>query len=551
MYNNSDQYRMIVNETDLIQKHRPDYEEDDNASLDAFVEIFSDVNFFTGGSHASTDFHTISGATQKGRDRDVRHPTKSKCHSGRVSGMKFKGSTAGVSKRVAVAVVAAWLCFGAGGPVWAAGMKNSVLTLGQALELAVRHNPGYHAALQGVAAARAELAAAKGTRFPRVDLFSGYWYDPYQPRRLIPGALLRDLPQDKIFQNQILSAGATAFFPLYTGGRIGADIRGSDFGLAAARHQAVQARQDLELQVTRTFYSALLLGRVVRAERRNVAQLVEAERVVSEFLRHGEAARLQRLRVLARLAAVHQALIRARNDRRNALAQLVRLIGMPETTSPRLGGPRVFEPVVLPPLNDSTLLAKARANRPVLQALKAALGRQHARVQAARAGERPQVGIQATYMAAKGLDNGSPLVDNQGVFTVTLSQLLFDGGVVRAGIDRARARMFELEDRLADLRLEVRRQVRTALDDLRAAAAGVRNSRPAVAQAQEALRVEVLKFKVGKGVVDSLLLAQAEALKAEVEYDSALVAYRLAYVGVQHTVGEDLIEAAANRSGTK
>lgn len=54
----SDEYRMIVNETDLIQKHRPNYEEGENATLDAvdqierilrhpeaFKGIFSNVNF--------------------------------------------------------------------------------------------------------------------------------------------------------------------------------------------------------------------------------------------------------------------------------------------------------------------------------------------------------------------------------------------------------------------------------------------------------------------------------------------------------------------------
>lgn len=54
----SDEYKKIVNETDLIQKHRPDYTEGDNASLDAidqierilrhpeaFVSIFNDNDF--------------------------------------------------------------------------------------------------------------------------------------------------------------------------------------------------------------------------------------------------------------------------------------------------------------------------------------------------------------------------------------------------------------------------------------------------------------------------------------------------------------------------
>ena len=35
----SEEYRMIVNETDLIQKHRPNYDEGDNATLDAVEQI--------------------------------------------------------------------------------------------------------------------------------------------------------------------------------------------------------------------------------------------------------------------------------------------------------------------------------------------------------------------------------------------------------------------------------------------------------------------------------------------------------------------------------
>ncbi len=54
----SDEYRMVVNDTDLIQKHRPDYEEGERATLDAidqiervlrhpnaFIGVFSDNNF--------------------------------------------------------------------------------------------------------------------------------------------------------------------------------------------------------------------------------------------------------------------------------------------------------------------------------------------------------------------------------------------------------------------------------------------------------------------------------------------------------------------------
>jgi len=120
---------------------------------------------------------------------------------------------------------------------------------------------------------------------------------------------------------------------------------------------------------------------------------------------------------------------------------------------------------------------------------------------------------------------------------VELKFPLFDsgrrGGEIRkahAEAQRARA------ERLAFF-LRVQQEVRSALARLRAAGERLEANRLSVQEAQEALRVERLKYEQGRSIVNDVLDAEAAALTAESLYKEALLAERIERLGLELALG--------------
>ncbi len=90
---------------------------------------------------------------------------------------------------------------------------------------------------------------------------------------------------------------------------------------------------------------------------------------------------------------------------------------------------------------------------------------------------------------------------------------------------QADAEQTALQERLRELKLQIRMEVQNARDAINADTKRVQTTKAAIAEAKEALDIEQLKYNLGKGTIVDVLDAQDALLRAETNHARAMAAF--------------------------
>ena len=422
-----------------------------------------------------------------------------------------------------------WIMLGQS-PSWAQG-----LTLTELIRMALERNPGIAAAQQGVHVQKQGRAVAQRQRYPRLDIDTSYLGAYPDQKRLIRRTLLEDRTElsDK-FAHNIFTGSITLRVPIYTGGRLRAQVAIGELATRLAQNRLAQTRNDLIFNVSSTYYAILRVQEDIKASKAALQGLETARRNAALLVRVGRTPKVELLKISTRLAAVQQALIRVQNTLDLAHAGLNTRLGLEDVTQRlEIGGTlRAF----LQPVDVQASRVIALSERPEIQIAQRRLAIQAQQVRIAQAERLPQVRFQARYLGAIDPDDVSPIPDD-GTFEVTLSQPLFTSGVISARIARERARLAQLRYELQQRKLAVTLEVERAVLNLREAQERRDAADAARDEAREVLRIEQLKLKVGKGKTEDLLIAQAAQLQVESNFFRALADVNIASAELQRATG--------------
>ena len=414
-----------------------------------------------------------------------------------------------------------------------AGEPTPPYTLSDLIRLALERNPAIAAAKSGIEVAIHGLDAAKGERLPVITFGSGYLYSPSESKRLIRRAQLSGLRKGKVFNQQIIDLGAVLTIPVYTGGRIAANIELSKLNELVSRQRLSQTRDVLILNVASTYYNIVKIGKIVEATILSRKRLLESKRVVEARVTAEKAVPADLFKINARLADVDQNLIVARNGVELAHAVLNTLLG-DET----LGKKFVLKedlPYKLEPVDLQRDVAMALERRPQYQIAKKQVEIQQQRVGIEGAKRWPQVSVEGTVSGAGGDKGFFPLTDDQTI-GLKLAVPIFDKPL-RDQIAKERAKLRELRARLRQQKLATVLDVKQAHLNVIAAENRIKVAEAVRKEAAEALRVEQSKFKVGKTTVEFVLDAQAAQLQSEVNYFQALSDFNVQKLALKKAIG--------------
>lgn len=414
---------------------------------------------------------------------------------------------------------------------------DTLLSLRAALELAAAGNPRLQSARHAARSAAFGASAARRRLLPTFEAGAGYFYSPVEERRLIPRARLADLQMGQIFNTHIGDVGGLLTIPLYQGGELRSRARAAE---AEAERVAAGAEltEDVVLFLTAAkYYEVLRRELSVRATEASVANLLETRRIVQQLVEVGRAAPVALFRVNTRLANVQLDLLRERNGVAKALADLEALVGvrLPDrdfVLSDTLG----FLPAEL---GLDTLVARALMGRPEIAAAEAAVARERARSGIASSQYIPRLALVGGLGGAVG-DNVSRFRSDAFV-AVRLSVPIFRPAVP-SEIGAARAALRAAEEQLEQLRLDIAVDVERAMLDAVEAADRVEVANASLAEAQEARRIEQLRFEQGRATINDVLDAEAELLRAQLGLAAALAAHNTAIAAVKRAIGAVSVE---------
>jgi outer membrane protein TolC len=186
------------------------------------------------------------------------------------------------------------------------------------------------------------------------------------------------------------------------------------------------------------------------------------------------------------------------------------------------------------------LIAEAIARRPERRALADRVQAARSRMEAAKAGLLPQVGIDGGFDYASPNPRHFPRTerwDDSWDVSINASWTFWDGGRTRAERADAAALARLAEARLSDFDRQVTFEVRQRQLELASSRAAIATALDGVRAAAEALRVVGERFLAGVVTNTEVLDAQTALLQAELERTRALASARLAEARLARAVG--------------
>ncbi|MDF7807488.1 TolC family protein [Pontiellaceae bacterium B12219] len=393
--------------------------------------------------------------------------------------------------------------------------KPEPLTLDQAIDFALKHNPEVSATQWKTAARVAGRDAVKAQRLPAVKLLGAYDYQS-EASRLYPATYNGE---PGVFGQGIAGGEVVLSIPLYTGGRISSEIAASELLRQASEGELSRTREVVVFNVTSLFYSILAQQEVIESVESAVRAIKEHRRSVEELVAAQKAARVDVLRAEVRQAALEETRTRELNTLSVQRWALAALIGLDSNTAPEIDGSLELENP--PECPESALcLNKALAYRPDYISVQQQTEAQAQAIQSARSGYLPTVSLRAGY-GMRWMDDvedqpaGTDRSQDVGHVGLVAEWSLFSGGSTRANVRQQAALYQASQDLVRQMQLQIRTEVESALSGIAAARVRVATSSKSVEQARESFRIMREKYDLGKGAMTDVLDAQASLVFAE------------------------------------
>jgi len=114
---------------------------------------------------------------------------------------------------------------------------------------------------------------------------------------------------------------------------------------------------------------------------------------------------------------------------------------------------------------------------------------------------------------------------------------LFDGGYRKGNIEKMKYRLISLTQLKINKRFEIKKDIESAVANYNSAITRIENASASVERAKEVLKIERLKYSLGRSTVNFLLEAEANLLTAKSYYYKALYDKILAYYNIKLSQG--------------
>jgi len=426
------------------------------------------------------------------------------------------------------------------------------MTLDQLTHLALKQNPGLQAVRMEKDISDQTILASRGEKFGRInfdvtDFTHGHNNLPLLAKSVAIDQIKTNQSGVRDFNNNIFSFGGTVTLPIYTGGRITNQIKLAKLGKELANSRVLQTKDELIFNVTSVYYNILKYQDFIQAAKQSVKQLSESKRVVLQRFKEGKVAKIDTLKINTRLAEVEQLLIEFLNAQEVLYGLLGVLLGEEAGISKRtISGNLEMSSEELK--KNYSLIQKssfsnvqklAIKSRPELQAIRKELEIQEKRIRIRFAEHLPSINLKGQLQGVQG-DNSSLFAQQfAGIF---MSVPLFSGGSIEAKVQRERVRYSKLYREFAQLKLSVIQEVHAAHLNTREAIERIMSAQAAVDEANEVLRIEALKVREGKSIIENLLDAQTAQLRSEQNFSAAVADYQIQLMALKKAIGTIEVE---------
>jgi len=392
------------------------------------------------------------------------------------------------------------------------------LTLPEAVRYALEHSPDLQAAKAEVAQREGTATTERSALFPQIEVLgdvthTGYdhGYPPATP------------PQVIRFDDTLFMAGAEFKFLVWDFGQTAKEVAAAKKRILSGKAAQDRRTQQVIYAVASLYLQTLTyvdLADAAQSTRTSLQALLQRTQDLAEA---GRAVPADVLKVSTRLAQIESDLATLEAKRQASISQLCAAMGL-EGEPPRLA----YTPPVTGPLpapgSEAELVREAVAHRPDLASSQSEIEAARDHETAVRRSRLPRTDLRAgayqtfAFDPVSSFDRQGPKPDDAAgdwIVGLHLTLPVFDAGRRSGQIRSAAAQTERARAAERRLRLDVESEVRSALAELASAEKRVEATQQSVAQAEEVLRTERLKYEAGRGVINFVLDAEAALLTSK------------------------------------
>jgi outer membrane protein TolC len=325
---------------------------------------------------------------------------------------------------------------------------------------------------------------------------------------------------------------------LYAGGRVGAGLNIAREFRQAADYTLTEETAEIELQVRRAYYQALLARELASI---SVAALEQAENFLAQErlrLQAGQASELEVLRAEVARDNLRPQLVEARNAAQLAELNLKRLVDIPLSADVTLTTP--LDPPPAAARADSRIAPEElTAQRASIRAAASQVTIREQQVRVARGNYLPTISLSMAY--GKQLYPTGPF-DFSGNWRtdwtagVSAQIPIFNGGQRGSALNQARIQLDQSRLQLAQLKEAVQLQYEQALGEKASASEAITARETTVGQAQRVYDLTVLRYEQGLATQLEVSQARLDLLSARTNYVQAISDFYIADANVNRAV---------------
>ncbi|MEO5929334.1 MAG: TolC family protein [Candidatus Kapaibacterium sp.] len=418
------------------------------------------------------------------------------------------------------------------------GTAPAVLTIDDAVKLALERNLSIALAQSQVESSSARVTGAFGTFLPQINLSGGY------NKRLSNSTTLTD--QSQLVPNSpdnSLSASAGASLQLFDGFSRSSNFRGAQYSYDASRQSLQRTKEDIIYQTRAAYLNALRAEQIIDIRQSDLDFSRERLAQNKELVEVGTAQIGVVYSQEAEVANAELSLEQARTDVVMARNNLLALLNLDPVNEPQLSSEGLASSV------DSAMVADARQQlgasavlfqrqgeqRLDIKAAKLRLEAAAMSVTAAKAGYYPSISTTIGWNWQKYGDIPS---SSGSQFGLNLQYTPFDGFRTKEQVELAEANRQSAEIDLRRLEIQARSDLRQTLARLDGAERQLRAADKAVASAKQNRYAANERYRLGAGSFTDVLLANSQFLTAQINQVNAVFSYRLALYEVRYQAGE-------------
>ena len=410
--------------------------------------------------------------------------------------------------------------------------SDPVLTLQEAVDIALAQNPSLRIGQAGVEAAQQRVRQQVANYLPS----GGYTYVYSRQQRPVSsavGGVNVGEGQQRRSSVQLFnfhSTNVSLSQLLFDFGRTLDFIRSSQASVESSVADLETIRQTIIFNTKQSYYSVLSTQRLLQVAEETIQQSQRHLEEAQARFEVGLAPRFDVTQAQVQLSNAMLTRVIARNNAALARETLRTAMGITGPFAYTLADTLEREVVVF---DDEAVLTQAYANRPELRSLQAQETAAAKNVSALQKQYLPSVSGNAQY---NWTGREYPLQEGW-VWGVTLTVPLFDDILTAAQVGEARANLRGLEAQQEDLRLQVALEVRQSLLTLREAEESIRVSEQTLVQAQENLDLAEGRYSAGVGNIIELTDAQVLLTSARANNIQALYIYKTVIAELEKAVG--------------